>query len=97
MRSIDLTGWVFMALFAVLALGAGTALIILENVPLWWLAFGLMTAIAFLAAGATANTNTAPKNMHVHGAARPASEAEAQAVARGDRTGLALHDRTFSD
>jgi hypothetical protein len=94
---IDLFGWLLIAILAALALAAGAALIAYEHLSLWDLSLGLFIGLAFVAVGLPAQNNTTPKNTLVHVAAKPASESEAQAAARGDRASPALHDRTFSD
>jgi hypothetical protein len=61
------------------------------------LAGWLVVGLAFVIAGLGVHTHQIPRNANVHGAARPASESEAQASARGEAKSPSLHDRTFSD
>ena len=58
-----------------------------------WLAVGL----AFLAAGVGVRAGLPARNTGVYGTAKPASEAESQAAARGETKSAPLHDQTFPD
>jgi hypothetical protein len=97
-KKIDKLGLALVAVLAVLALGAGFAALHFGwfRSP-WELAGWLVVGFAFLAAGLGVQANMAPKNTNVHGAARPASESEAEAAARNDTKPAPLHDRTFPD
>lgn len=57
----------------------------------------LVVGAAFVAIGLGAQGLQAPKNSKVHGAARPASEQEAQAAARGETKAARLHDQQFPE
>lgn len=95
---IDALGLGLVALLAALACGAAYAALHFGwfRSP-WELAGWLVVALAFVVAGLGVQAHRAPRNTNVHGDARPASESEAQASARGDKKSPALHDRTFSD
>jgi hypothetical protein len=96
-KRIDAIGLGLASVLAALALGAAYAALYFGwfRSP-WELAGWLMVGLAFVAAGLGVHANLTPKNTNVHGAARPASETEAQAAARSD-TKAPFHDRTFSD
>lgn len=98
MRKIDPLGIVLFALLAGLAAGAAYAALRFRwfQSP-WELAGWLAVGLAFVLAGFGIERHFTPKNTNVHGAARPASESEAQASARGDAKLPSLHDRTFPD
>jgi hypothetical protein len=98
MRRIDKLGFGLAAVLVALALaGAYAALHFGWFGNLWELAGWLVVSVAFLAAGLGAQSKLTPRNNSVHGAARPASESEAQASARGDSGSASLHDQTFPD
>jgi hypothetical protein len=97
-KKIDTLGLTLAAVLVVLALGAGFAALHFG----WFsspreLAGWLMVGFAFVAAGLGVQANLTPRNTNVHGAARPASESEAEAAARTGTKPAALHDRTFPD
>lgn len=98
MPRIDRLGFVLAAFLAALALaGAYAALHFGWFSSPWEFAGWLVVCVAFLAAGLGAQAKLTPRNTNVHGDARPASESEAQASARGDATSPSLHDRIFPD
>jgi hypothetical protein len=98
MKKIDKLGLILVAVLAALACGAGYAALHFGwfRSP-WELAGWLVVGFAFLAAGLGVQANLTPRNTNVHGAARPASESEADAAARSDTKPGPLHDRTFPD
>jgi len=98
MKKIDRLGLTLAAVLLALVCAAGYAALQFGwfRSP-WELAGWLVVGIAFLAAGLGVQANLMPRNTNVHGAARPASETEAQASARGDAKSPSLHDRTFPD
>jgi fatty acid desaturase len=98
MRKIDKLGMALVAVLAALACGAGYAALHFGwfRSP-WELAAWLVVGVAFLAAGLGVQANLTPRNTNVHGDARPASEAEAEAAARRDTKPAPHHDRTFPD
>ena len=98
MRKIDRLGLALFAVLAALAIGAAYAALHFGwfESP-WQLAGWLVVGLAFVLAGLGVKANLTPKNTNVHGAARPASESEAQASARGDAKSPSLHDRIFPD
>ena len=98
MKKIDRLGLILVAVLAALALGAGYAALRFGwfRSP-WELAGWLVVGFAFLAAGLGVQANLTPKNTNVHGAARPASESEAETAARGGTKPAPLHDQTFPD
>lgn len=57
--------------------------------------FGVSTA--FIAVGLGASSQPLSRNTGVYGAAKPASESEAKAAARGDKQSASLHDQSFPD
>lgn len=63
----------------------------------WEMAAWLVVGLAFLAVGFGVQTTLPPRNTNVYGAAKPASESEAQAAARGSKKAAPLHDQTFPD
>ena len=65
----------------------------------WELAAWLVVCIAFFVSAASlpSHVPSAPKNTLVHGAARPASETEAQAAARGAVKAREIHEQEFDD
>ena len=98
MPKIDKLGAGLMMALAAIAVGvAYTALHFGWFESPWELALWLGIGLAFLLGGVSTQIHRAPKNTNVHGAARPASESEAQASARGDAKSPSLHDRTFPD
>lgn len=62
----------------------------------WEMAVWLVVGFAFVAAGVGVRANLPTRNSDVYGAAKPASETEAQAAARGE-VKSSLHDQTFPD
>jgi hypothetical protein len=98
MRKIDKTGLCLAAVLAALALASAYAALHFGWFSsAWQMAGWLVVGFAFAAAGLGVQGNPAPKNTNVHGDARPASESEAQAAARGDTKAAPLRDRTYSD
>ncbi|MCP3385964.1 hypothetical protein NLM31_36810 [Bradyrhizobium sp. CCGUVB4N] len=95
---IDAMGFFLASVLAALAAGGVYAALHLGWFrSAWELGEWLVAGLAFLAVGLGIQGASAPRNANVHGTARPASEAEAQAVARGDTKLASLHDRTFPD
>jgi hypothetical protein len=97
MGRTDLTGWLLLALLAALALMAGAAVMQYEHLTPWSLALGLFICVAFVVVGLPAQVGQTPKNTLVHGAARPATESEAKAAARGGVKTRDIHDQQFPD
>ncbi|MBR0966978.1 hypothetical protein JQ554_33400 [Bradyrhizobium diazoefficiens] len=95
MSRTDLFGWLLLASLTALALAAGAAFLEFAHVPPWGLALGLFMCVAFVAVGLGAPSQPSPRNTGVYGSAKAASESEAQAAARGEKTSPSLHDRTF--
>jgi len=96
-KKIDRLSIILVVMLAALAFGGAYAALHFGwfGSP-WALAGWLVVGVAFLAAGLGIQASTGPRNTNVHGAARPASESEAQASARG-QTKSPLRDQTFSD
>jgi hypothetical protein len=63
----------------------------------WEMAGWLVAGLAFIGAGVGIQSQRAPKNTNVYGAAQPATEAEAQAAARGHLKSTPLHNQSFTD
>jgi hypothetical protein len=97
MGRTDLTGWLLLALLAALALMTGAAVMQYAHLTLWSLALGLFICFAFVTVGLPAQVGQTPKNTLVHGAARPATESEAKAAARGGVKTRDIHDQQFPD
>ena len=97
MGRTDLIGWLLLALLAALAFMAGTAIIRYAHLTPWSLVLGLFICLAFVAVGLPAQVSQTPKNTLVHGAARPATESEAKAAARGNVKTRDIHDQQFPD
>jgi len=97
MRDLDATGLLLLAVLVALALAGGAALMEFGRFTLTQLALFLLAGIAFVVAGLPSAGERAPKNDKVHGAARPASEQEAQAAARGQTKTARLHDQQFPE
>jgi len=57
----------------------------------------VIVAALGLAASLPSYVASAPKNTFAHGAARPASETEAQAAARGAVKAREIHEQKFPD
>jgi hypothetical protein len=97
-KKIDTLGLTLAAVLVVLALGAGYAGLHFGwfRSP-WELAGWFVVGFAFVAAGLGVQANLTPRNTNVHGAARPASESEAETAARSGAKPAPLHDRTFPD
>jgi hypothetical protein len=93
----DLIGWLLLALLAALALMAGAALMHYAHLTPWGLALGLFICVAAVMVGLPAQVGERPKNTLVHGAARPATESEAKAAARGGVKKRDIHDQHFAD
>jgi hypothetical protein len=96
-RGLDATGLLLLAALAVGAVAVGAALIYAGYFTPWGLVIFLAVCGAFLAVGLPSHVTTAPKNTLVHGAARPATETEAQAAARGAVKARDLHEQQFPD
>jgi hypothetical protein len=97
-RGIDALG----VLFALLLIGvvSGAAYAALELGwfrSAWELAAWIVVGVAFIAVGIGVHHHRPSKNANVYGAAKTASEAEAQAAARGNMKSASLHDQTFRD
>ncbi|MDH6258433.1 hypothetical protein [Bradyrhizobium sp. BR13661] len=93
----DSTGWLLLALLVALGLLGGKALMEYAHLTLWGLAIGFFICVAFVVVGLPAQLGQTPKNTLVHGAARPATESEAQAAARGGIKTRDIHDQQFPD
>jgi NhaP-type Na+/H+ or K+/H+ antiporter len=63
----------------------------------WQMAAWLLACAAFVVAGGPAVSQRIARNTHVHGAARPATEPEARAAARGSGTPRDIHEQHFPD
>lgn len=96
-RGLDVTGLVLFAALVTFAVGVGAALIYFGYFGAREFALWLLVCGAFLAVGMPAHITTAPKNTLVHGAARTATETEAQAAARGAIKAPGLHEQHFPD
>jgi hypothetical protein len=97
MGRTDLIGWLLLALLAALALMAGAAVMQYAHLTPWSLALGLFVCVAFAVVGLPIQVSQTPKNTLVHGAARPATEPEAKAAARGGTKARDIHDQHFPD
>ena len=94
-RGPDLLAVVLLSLLAVAALGAVYAV-----VAAGYMTGGALLGLvgvggAFVVVRSMDGRPAPPKNTHVHGAARPASEQEARRAARGEAKGARLDDREF--
>lgn len=97
-KRIDTLGACIILVLAALAIGSVYAALHLGWFrSSWEMAAWLVVGFAFLAAGIGVQTTSPPRNTNVYGAAKPASESEAQAAARGGKTSTPLHDQTFPD
>lgn len=97
-RGLDATGLVLLAALALLAIAAGFAALHFGWFSSSWeFAAWLVVCAAFLVVGLPSHVTTAPKNTLVHGAARPATETEAQAAARGAVKAREIHEQQFPD
>jgi len=98
MKGIDKIGLGLVSVLATLALaGAYAALHFGWFRGPWEMAIWLVAGLAFLAAGVGVRANLPARNTDVYGDAKPASESEAQAAARGGTKSGPLHDQTFPD
>ena len=98
MLRIDKLGLALAAFLAALSLaGAYAALHFGWFDSAWELTGWLVVCVAFLAAGLGVQAHVKPRNTNVHGDARPASESEAEAAARGGTKPAPFHDWTFPD
>jgi hypothetical protein len=97
MGRTDLTGWLLLVLLAALALMAGAALMDYTHLTPWGLTLGLFIGVAAVVVGLPTQIGQTPKNTLVHGAARPATESEAKAAARGGVKTRDIHDQDFAD
>ena len=84
MRRPDAIGVALLAGFAVAMIGGGGALLASGLVKPWELTAVLGLGSVLVAAALPRAPASTPRNTHVHGAARPAVEAEAQDAARGN-------------
>ncbi len=94
-RGPDLLAVVLLGLLAAATLGA-----VYEVVHGGYMTTGALAGLiivggAFVAVHAMGSRQAPPKNTHVHGAARAASEQEARRAARGEAHGPRLDDREF--
>ncbi len=97
-RGIDKIGLGLVSVLAGLALaGAYAALHFGWFRSPWEMAAWLGVCFAFLAVGLGVQSNSPARNTDVYGDAKPASESEAQAAARGGTKSGPLHDQTFPD
>ena len=96
-RRLDATGLLLLAAVGVAAVGGGAGLIYEGYFTPWGLVVFLVVGVAFVAVGVSHHAPTAPKNTFAHGAARPASESEAQAAARGAVKAREIHEQKFPD
>ena len=98
MRKIDKTGLCLAAVLAALALASAYAALHFGWFSsAWQMAGWLVVGLAFVAAGVGAQSRLPARTPDVYGDAKPASEAEAQAAARGETKSAPLHDQTFPD
>lgn len=95
-RGLDGLGVVLLLALAAIAVGSGMAAVYFRLCSPSELAVGLFIGSAFVVVGLGVHPVQTPKNTNVHGAAKPASEREAHAAARGD-TKAPMHDQTFAD
>jgi hypothetical protein len=96
-RGLDLTGLLLFGALGVAAVAVGAGLVYGGYFTPWGLVVWLIVCGAFIAAAAPSHVAPAPKNTLVHGAARPASETEAQAAARGAVKARAIHEQKFDE
>lgn len=97
-RGIDKIGVGLVSVLAGLAFaGAYAALHFGWFRSAWEMAIWLAVGLAFIAAGVGVRANLPARNTNVYGDAKPASESEAQAAARGNTKSGPLHDQTFPD
>lgn len=96
-RRFDATAILLFSCLAVAAVGVGVALICFGYFSPWEFGLWLVVCLAFLAVGLPSHVNSTPKNTQVHGSARPATETEAQAAARGAGKARDVHDQHFPD
>lgn len=90
-------GLVLLIALAAIAVAVGAVLYEFRYItPASGLAW-IVICVAFVAVGLPGHTLPGPRNTSVHGAARPADEAEARAAARGASKAADLHEQTFSD
>jgi hypothetical protein len=94
-RGPDLLAVVLLGLLAVGAAGAVYAVVSAGYMTAGALAGVIAVGGAFAAVHAMTGRPAVPKNTHVHGAARPASEQEARRAAGGEAQGPRLDDREF--
>jgi len=95
-RGLDALGWLFVLGLVILALGAGAALLMEHIFTPWGLAACVGVGLAFAVAGVPALRRPIGESM-AHGMARPASEAETQAAARGEMKRQPAHDQNFKE
>ena len=96
---IDFVGFSLVVALIVIATGAAYAALEYRWFHSGWeLAAWMVVGVAFVVAALGLRHHHAPpKNAGIYGTAQPASEAEAQAAARGTMKSPPLHDRTFPD
>jgi len=95
-RGLDALGWLFVLGLVMIAVGAGAALLMEHIFTPWGLVAWLGVGLAFAVAGVPALRRPVGESM-VHGMARPASEAETQAAARGKAKPAPVHDQRFPE
>ena len=96
-RGLDVTGLLLFGVLGVAAVAVGAGLIYGGYFTPWGFVIWLVVCGAFIAATAPSHVTSAPKNTLVHGAARPASETEAQAAARGTVKAHEIHEQNFPE
>ena len=95
-RSLDALGLLFVLGLVIIAAGVGAALLLDHIFTPWGLVAWLGGGVAFAVTGIPVARRLMGDGM-VHGAARPASEAEAQAAARGKAKVAPVHEQRFPD
>lgn len=96
-RGPDLLAIVLLGLLVLGGAGAAYGAVYAGYMTATALAAVVIVGGAFVFVHSTGSKPAPPKNTFVHGAARTATEEEAQAAARGQLKVSDLHDRNFSD
>lgn len=94
-RGPDVLGVILLAALALGAVAAGLVLVGQREFTASGLLLALVIGAAFMIAHHGTQKPAPPRNTHVHGAARAASEQEARRAARGEAQGPRLDDREF--
>ncbi len=92
---IDRLGFAMLGALALLVLGAAWLVVSHGYLSAGALIGLAVVGVAFVILHGMGGRAAPPQNTEVHGAARPASEQEAQRAGRGQAQGARLDDRTF--